>query len=562
MLSSSAAPVSNAERALHGIWSEVLGVDKIGVHDDFFDLGGDSLLSIRILARAGKANIRLSPQDFFDYPTIAGQARRAKLAQTPRIAQTAVTGSLPLMPCQHWFFAAIPAASAQWNLSYRFNVNQQLRLVTLQRAFAAVLKTHDALRSEFIQRDGTWHVSMTKPKEMDVVSELDLTTTDDTAVDRAVRAQADQMNQSFDLGAAPLLRACLVRTASAQPDQLVLVIHHLIVDAESWNIIVQDLTLALTQIMSSQAPDLPAKTDSLKTWSTHLATMEADGKFDAAAQYYAQALSPLPVELSPTSGSVAPEHNTEGQVANLEVMMPAAQTTTFIDAVRDARSSTFEALLCAVACALGERTQDSAVRLEVEGHGRDACLGELDVSRTVGWLTSVYPVVIRPEQPWSDVSSALRATKTALRDVPDKGLSYDVLRYGTSQSDAALALRRVPDAAVLLNFLGQRNVNNDGHLLELCDERCGQARSPDAPRPYLLEINTWLQEDQLTMNLAWPRSAFSSEQMQAFADAVLQTLRALGGDTQGTAVPQDFPLADLDQKGLDDLSAILDILDD
>ncbi|MFK8013839.1 MAG: amino acid adenylation domain-containing protein [Gammaproteobacteria bacterium] len=557
-----ALPSTDLEHELSAIWCDVLGVSQVGIHDDFFALGGDSLLSIRILARAGKASIHLTPADFFNFPTIASQAQRASLTQKPRAAQSAVTGPLPLMPIQRWFFDVIETGTSQWNLSYRFELGAAIQTDQLRRAVTALLKTHDALRSRFEQQNESWVVTLAPPVDADIVSELDLTAVHANKLTATIHAHADTLNRSLDLGAAPLLRICLVRTPSGQPDQLVIVAHHLIVDAESWGLLTQDLAQALTQIGEGKPPTLAPKTDSLKAWSNRLVTLEADGDFDDAAQYYAKILSPLPGDLTATRTDFVIADLTEGQTENLTIRIPTDDTNALLDASRETRASTQEMLLCAVACALGQRTKGNSVRLEVEGHGRDARLGDLDLSRTIGWLTSVYPIVIATDEDWYNVTAALRATKSAVRDVPDKGVSYGAIRSGTRDAPGARVVREAAGARVLVNYLGQRTNQAETGTLRLIDERCGEARAPAAPRPYLLEINTWLEGEELVLNLAWPGAALNQSDIQAFADDTVTSLRRLGGNEESTAVPQDFPLADLDQQGLDDLSALLDDLDD
>lgn len=558
---SSAKPTNDDEHALAAIWCDVLGLDDVGIHDDFFALGGDSLLSIRVLARAGKAGLRIAPADFFAWPTISGQAAHADHSGARKISQKPLIGAQPLMPIQRWFFDHIQPGREHWNLSYRFDVRQRVVLADVQRAVAAVVTTHDALRSGFEQqRDGAWHCRLHAPREFDVVSELDLTQADTASVDAEVRETADQLNADFDLAQPPLLRVCLVHTPDTMQQQLVIVVHHLIVDAESWRILIEDLELALEQLTQKQTLALPAKTNSLAAFSKHLISWSEQDDFVAIERDWQSRLRQPPVDLTPEDN--AGESFTEGHVRQQIKTLDAHDTAALLASATDARATTLELLLAGVASALGQHLGDTRVRFELEGHGREALFETLDISRTVGWMTTAFPLTVQCDQGWQDASAALRQAKSALRDLPHRGLSYGAIMASTSETPAATDVRRTPRCAVLFNFLGQRESADASHLLQLVDERCGQARATDAPRAYLLEMNATIENDQLVIHMVCPQAAFASSTIDTLGETLLSTLRTLAGGQSNTVVPEDFPLANLDQQGLSDLSDLLDELDD
>ncbi len=550
---------SPVEQALLDIWREVLGTEAISKHDDFFALGGDSLLSIRILARAGKAGLVIAPKEFFANPTVAALARCAKSTSTRRVKQTPVIGAQALMPIQRWFFKRITRGAEHWNMSWCFELHATISQHTLQRALAAVVTHHDALRSRFEQTNGKWHATLDAAQEFDVVSQLDLRQTDHAELTAAVHAHADILNTQFDLSAAPLLRLCLIRTATTLPDRVLIIAHHLIVDAESWRIVIEDLCLALDQLARGDALALPAKTDSMITWAARLDAWAQEEALLGVAQQWTERLAKMPPPL--VSAALSPEQVVENTVRYRDIALTDADTHALLDAATTTRASMQETLLAAVAGALARHTQRDAVCIELEGHGREALFDDVDISRTVGWMTTAYPLVVQDPGLGTDISATLRAAKSALRDVPHNGLSYSLLMHADLDNPSLQTLRGIPRAQVLLNYLGKKQHAEHG-LLRLCDDRCGQARAADAPRAYLLEINAYLDDNALHLNLAAPRAALTDADLDGLEQALVAHLQDMGGATTHTAVPQDFPLANLDQQALSDLSTLLDDLDD
>ena len=555
----STRPATDAERTLADIWRDVLGVDSVGLHDDFFALGGDSLLSIRVLARAGKAGLRIAAADFFAWPTVAGQAAHADQSGARRISQKPVVGAQPLMPIQHWFFDHIRSGRQHWNLSYLFEAGASLALADVQRAVAAVLTTHDSLRSGFEQHDGRWHCRLHAPQEFDVVSQLDLRQCEADRLDGAITGAADTLNAAFDLATPPLLRVCLIDMPQGQPQRVLIVVHHLIVDAESWRILIEDLELALGQTLEDQPIALPAKTDALTTFSKRLIAWSQEDSFaDIALQWQTRLAQPAP-DLAPDESS---DTFTEAQTREHVIALSEDDTSALLASTSESRATTLELLLAGVASALGQHLDAPRVRLEMEGHGREAQFEDLDISRTVGWMTTAFPITIEADGAWQDASGVLRQVKNSLREIPQRGLSYGVIMAGHGESAAAKGVREQRRSRVLFNFLGQRETDTPSRLLQLVDERCGQARSGDAPRAYLLEMNAVIYAGQLTISMAYPAPAVATNTIEQLGQSIHSTLRALAGNSADTVVPQDFPLANLDQQGLSDLSDLLDELDD
>ncbi|MEM6640702.1 MAG: amino acid adenylation domain-containing protein [Pseudomonadota bacterium] len=557
------SPESDVQRTLAAIWCDVLNLESVGIHDDFFALGGDSLLSIRVLARSTKAGLSVSPADFFAQPTIAAQASAAAQRGARRAPQKPAVGPQPLMPIQRWFFEHIDRGTAHWNLSYRFALAVEVTLRQLARAIAAVVTHHDALRTRFTQQDTDWRARQLAPFDVNanVVVEWDLRMSTNTLAE--IDARATQLNATLALDTPPLMRVALVRTPGGEPDGLVIVLHHLVVDAESWRIVIEDLEAALIAVSTGTSPALPPRTDALALFSKRLETWSAHADFETHARAWCESLAGPFDELTPSSDAF---RATEADVDTMTVALSIAQTAALSDAGEDLRASLFELLIAGVARALGTQLSTTRVRLELEGHGRDPIFDDVDVSRTVGWFTTAYPLVVHDDNGFGDSGSSLRAVKRAVRRLPDRGQSYGLIMGGHVNSDDARAIRAKGRASVLFNFLGQHQSapteDTQAPALALVDERCGQARAADAPRAYPLEINARIDDGALVFNYVWPRGALSRSTVQSMAESTFDTLRELPARRGDTVVPEDFPLADLSADGLDELSDLLDDLDD
>ena len=270
------APLENSDGAdsvvqatLQRIWAQVLGLSEVGVHEDFFELGGDSLLSIRILARANQEGLRISPEQFFALPTVAQQAANVGATGEAGDDQRPTTGKVPYTPIQYWFFEKIQPDPAHWNQSFLFSLKHRVDVSALERAVQSLLQHHDALRLQpGANNPGEQRIvelSATVP-----VSEVDFSQVTEADQTQAIDELATQLNGSFDLTQAPLLRVALIRTGANAAQKLLLIAHHLIVDGVSWRILLEDLEHALRCIENEEPIALPRKTSSIKNWARRL----------------------------------------------------------------------------------------------------------------------------------------------------------------------------------------------------------------------------------------------------------------------------------------------------
>ncbi|HEV2855904.1 MAG TPA: amino acid adenylation domain-containing protein [Thermoanaerobaculia bacterium] len=535
------APRSDTERALAAIWQQLLRLDRVGVHDNFFELGGDSILSIQVIARAAQQGIRLTPAEVFAHQTIAGLASVARLA--PRMETTRpgnrerVEGPVRLTPIQRWFFEAEPEDPHHFNQAVALEGREPIDAQRLRRALALLVDHHDALRHRFERIDGEWRQTAAPGEDWtDLLVEVD-----GSAVEPEMPAQ--RLQESLDLARGPLIRAALYRFADGRPDRVLIAVHHLVVDGVSWRILLEDLESAYA------GRELPGKTTSYQEWSERWWQAAEAGRWDDEAESWLEAsgAGELPVDLD--AGEVRVDTARE-----LTVGLDAEETRQLLQEAPEAYHTRIDdLLLTALAAVLSQWTGRAEVRVEMEGHGRHPDLvGEgLDLSRTVGWLTALYPVKLRVEPGW-EPGAAIRSIKEQLRSVPGQGLGYGLLRY--SPGETGERLRRQPACQVSFNYLGRLDAVADTEAFRWTGESVKGGRSGRQRRRYLLEVNARVVDGRLEAAWTWSPERHREETVERLARAWLAKLREIVSHClspgSGGYTPSDFPDASLDEAAL------------
>ncbi len=548
------APRTEAERALAQVWAEVLRVERVGVEENFFELGGDSILSIQVVSRARRRGLHLSPRQLFEHPTVAALARVAGSGGVVEAEQGIVTGAVELTPVQRWFFERELAQGHHWNQSMLLRVRRALEPAVLERALGEVLGHHDALRMRFRRTDQGW-----VQENAGVESRVPLTTVELCAVaegnHRAVLERAaTQAQGSLRLERGPV-RAVRFAGGRGGGERLLLVVHHLVVDAVSWRVLLEDLEAACAALERGAAPSLPAKTTSFRAWAARLGEVAGSAGLLEELPYWREVLAggsvALPVD-HPGGG------NRVGSTAVVAVSLTAEETQGLLKEVPGAyRTQVNDALLAALARALCAWMGGGAVRVELEGHGREEEVGGVDVSRTVGWFTTLYPVRLEAH-PGEGVEETLGRVKEELRAVPRRGLGYGLLRHlGPEGARAELAAHPSPEVG--FNYLGQVDGSfaAAGGLFELGGESAGEQQNPAGERPHVLEVGAVVAGGRLQVSWKYGRELYRRETVERLAEGFTRELRELVGRCRSGGVVgwtgSDFPLSGLDAAGLERL---------
>ena len=557
-------PRTQREILLVQIWSEVLGVKRVGIDDNFFELGGDSILSIKIIARANRAGMKLLPRHLFQHPTVAGLAAVAGTAPATVSEQGEVSGAAPLTPIQRWFFEQELAVPAHYNQSLLLQTRGPLQVDALKEAVRGLLRQHDAVRLRFARGvDGwrQWHTPLSEKLVAQSCTVVELSSVADEALGAAITAAAEEVQRSLHLQQGPLLRVVWLETGEERSGRLLLVAHHLVVDGVSWRVLLEDLERGYEQAAGRQAVALGAKTSSYREWAEALVA-EAERGLPAAEEQYWTVLAGAQVMELP--GGYSDGGGTVGSARRVEVGLSAEQTRALLQEVPAAYNTQInDVLVTALARTLSwwtkqahssENGAGAAVLVEMEGHGREEVSESVDVSRTVGWFTSIYPVVLESRAA-EEVAAALKRVKEQLRAVPRRGLGYGVLRY-LGSGEVSTRLRTMRRAQVGFNYLGQLDqMVGAERWLGIAAESVGAEREASGQRVHAIEVSGYVVGGELRMSWEYDGERYERAEMEAVAGRYRQELEELIGhcvsEEAGGFTPSDFPLVETGESDLD-----------
>ncbi|MCZ6597763.1 MAG: SDR family NAD(P)-dependent oxidoreductase [Planctomycetota bacterium] len=553
-----AAPSTLAQRALVVAWGEVLGIGDVGVHDDFFELGGDSVLGLQVVAKAARAGLHVTPAQIFEHPTIAALAQVAGTRGHTEAEQGPVTGAAPLLPIQRWFFEADYPDPQHFNLPMLFEVPADAGAALLEEVLADVVAHHDALRLRFVEKAGV--VEQTHAEEPGPVRlvDVDLSSTAAAERDAAMMSCAIDLHADLDLAKGPLLRAAVFRIAG-EPSRFLWVVHHLLVDVVSWRILLEDFHTALEQRRAGEAVALAPKTTSFQRWAEALDEYAQSDALAAELAHWRQLADadapPLPRDCDGGANDLA-------SARTVKVALDGEKTRALLqDVPRTYGTRIDEVLLTAWALACSKWAGGESVLVDLEGHGREDVVADLDLSRTVGWLTTLYPALLSLEQGRSP-GEALKAIKEALRAIPSHGIGFGLLRYLRRDAETAAALRALPRPEASFLYLGRFDVLAKATGLRLLQEVSGPPASPAAPRGHLLEITSYVMDGRLHVELTYSANRHREETAGSLARSFLAELEVLVGHCldpdSGGHTPSDFPAARVSQADLDSLLAKLE----
>lgn len=544
------APRSQNEKLLEEIWSKVLGVSPIGVHDNFFELGGDSILTIQIIARARQAGLRLSAKQLFQYQTIAELAAVAREAEAVRAEQGLVTGELPLTPIQRRFVEHLPLDLNHWNHAFLLEVNERAEPSHLREIVRRLMRHHDALRLRLVADKNGWRQSIAGDDDSVPFDEVDLSSLFETEQRAAITAEATRLQTSLNLSDGPLLRTVFFRLSDHKPGRFLIVLHHLAVDGVSWRILLEDMETAYAQAAKGNEIQLPPKTTAFKTWAERLVEYaRTDGPRAELEYWLAMAGDRLPADFSDGD-------NVVGSECSVQIALTPEETSALLQDVPPVyRTRVNEVLLTALAQAVELWSGSRSLLVEIEGHGREDLFDDVDLSRTVGWFTTVFPVAL--ELPRSaDSGEALKAIKEQLRRVPRNGIGYGLLRYLNDDPQVAASMRLLPQAEISFNYLGQFDQTISGNqFFKPAAEPVGPTRALHARRKYLIEVTGGVTRHRLQMRLTYSEGVHARSTIERLAEDLAQSLRSLINHCRSTETdgftPSDFPLLHLDQEALD-----------
>ncbi|MCY9011319.1 amino acid adenylation domain-containing protein [Bacillus inaquosorum] len=548
-------PKNEIEKVMAEIWEELLDVEELGVSANFFELGGDSIKALQVCARLKQRGFETTVREMFEHQTLGELSARVRKA-VHVIDQSPVEGEITWTPIQQWFFSQ-SLEIHHFNQSVMLYRTERFDETALKKVLKSLVIHHDALRIVCRYENGR-PVQISRgidlPDKKLYALELFDVKDNLTEAHNRIKEAASQMQEHMRLETGPLLHAGLFRTENG--DHLFLTIHHLVVDAVSWRILFEDFSTAYKQAVSGETIKLPQKTDSYLTYSQSIADYSKSRQMQREAAYWDEREN-RHIQPIPKDNEAAP--NTFKDTEVIDFNLSRHHTELLLTAANKAYSTEMnDIFLTALGLALQQWTGYDQFKISMEGHGRESYLEDIDISRTVGWFTSIYPV-------WLDMSHSdhknkderlghlIKQTKDMLHRIPHKGAGYGVLKYTNKKWDSE---KGSPD--ISFNYLGQFDQDIQSKAFEVSDIKPGNEISPNWERPHALDISGAVSSGCLNMHMIYNRLQFEKKTIQTFAGHFKQTLENIiehcTGKENREWSASDFTDEDLT---LDELSEIM-----
>ncbi|MEW9700771.1 amino acid adenylation domain-containing protein, partial [Paenibacillus sp. SI8] len=546
-----AAPRTPEEHLLVSIWKSVLGAERIGVKDSFFELGGDSIQSLQVISKLYPAGYKLEMKDVFHYPTLEQMSTR--LTPVTRLAdQGEVTGEVCQTPVIARFMELTKDSLHHYNQSLFLFQPERFEEAALRLTLQQIVTHHDALRM-IMRQDGQGNTLWIRSAEEGELFTLEvIDCRGEASAENTIEVKAAELQGGFNLSSGPLMKVALFQCADG--DHLLIVIHHLAVDGYSWRILLEDLGKGYEQALLGVEPELPLKTDSFQVWSDKL-TAFADSPSLLEELIYWQEVDRTPFRALPKDMEQEVPRVQDSET--LTAQWSEEETELLLkEAHRAYNTEVNDLLLMALGIAVGEWSGHKEVMVNLEGHGREALLQDTDISRTVGWFTSIFPVVLRNEAELP-LSQRIKKVKEQLRGVPGKGVGYGLLRY-LSTGNEKWGLCAKPE--ISFNYLGQfdQDLQNHGLNLKLSPYSSGSLVGGNAERPYALDIHCAITSGRLSLTLSYSSNQYHNASIERLAERLQTALREVIGHCvergYSELTPSDLLIKDMTLEEVEELT--------
>ncbi|CCQ58126.1 Long-chain-fatty-acid--CoA ligase [Crocosphaera watsonii WH 0005] len=537
------APRTQQEEALTEIWRDVLGKMEVGIYDNFFELGGDSILGLQIIARANQVGLQLTPRQLFQHQNIAELASVATIAPKNSAEQGLLTVLLPLTPIQHWFFEQELPNPHHYNQTLLLETLPDLNPDYLQQALHYILIHHDALRMGFRQQETTWEQFYGDVENNIPFATVNLESLAEKTQKFAIESVSEKVQTTLNLGDGPLVRVVWFDLGKGQKSRLLFVIHHLIIDSVSWRIILEDFVTVYQQLLEKKEVKLPQKTTSYQTWANKLLDYSQSENLDIDLWSMSREFS------LPTDNAVLNNNQVELE-DRLSLTLTVEKTKALQEEVGTAYNAKInEIILAALYQSIYQWTDQQLLRIDLEGHGREDIFESVNISRTVGWFTTIFPLELELKS-MNSLGDLIKFVKEKYRQLGKQGIKYGVLRYLGSGID------NKTESPVKFNYLGEVDrITTQGFILGIAEESTGWVRSPQGTRSHLIEIIGAVSKKQLQLTFVYSRQIYRRQTIEKLGQKVVNNLEAFIVHSQSSKTaaytPSDFSKANLNQKQLD-----------
>ena len=533
------APRTPLERQLALIWQEMLGVARVGIHDNFFALGGESMLSIRVVGRAKEVGLHLTPKQIFEHQTIAELAQAAHGGEGIAAEQEALAGPLPITPIQYLHLTGPQNNPHYNNIALLLETDQPPVVPLLTEALAHVASHHDALRLRFIQTDADWEALILPPDQQDIpVVTIDLADLPAEAQREAIQATVAEYQTSLNLTHGPIGRVAYLHLGDGRTGRLLLLFNHIVLDMVAMTVFLQDLMTAYQQLLQGQAVALPAKTTSVKYWAERqVRYAQSEQARREAAHWLAlpwDRVSRLPLDYPDTY-----HLNTQGSLDGFTAGLGPAETKLLADRLPEAHGAQlFDAVLLALGRAFGPWLESGMLLVETLVHGRTTMFDDVDLSRTVSMLGEYVPIFV--DESIRDDAALLEQVATYRRSMPSETSSFGALRWLSQDEQIRGPMRRLPRAEVMLNYMGQVTQHSDtSGLLRMAPEPLPPNMDPTIRRPDVFWCQGGIIDGCLSISILYSVNMYQRSTVEALVGRFQAALQSLALRCQEYAALQN-----------------------
>lgn len=557
------APTTEKEEILADIWQSVLGSNRVGITDNFYTLGGDSIKAIQVAARLYAHQLKLETKDLLKHPTIK-ELVPLLTSTNKKSEQGIVEGEVGLTPIQSWFFDQQFTDMHHFNQSYVLYHPNGIDESLIRKVFDKVIDHHDALRMVYKEENGNV-IQINRGREGMLYDFFTLDLRSHPDEQQAIYEESYRLQSQINLNEGPLVKLALFQTQNG--DHLFIAIHHLVVDGISWRILFEDIGTAYAQGLEHKEICLPEKTDSFRDWSLQLKEYASSKELLNEISYWEMLEStannvPLPKDFENTSAK-------QSSIHHMKIELSLEETDNLLKNVNHAyRTEINDILLSALGLTLQEWAETDQILINLEGHGREEIIEQAHISRTVGWFTSQYPVLLDMHKS-DDLSYHIKVVKENLRKIPNKGIGYEILKYITAKElKPPLSFKLTPE--ITFNYLGQFDSDLDRKSFIRSPYSGGNSLgadgknniSPETKSYMVLNITGVIEGGRLNLSFSYSDQQYKEESIiklsERYKHHLLRLITHCVQKQETERTPSDFSMKGLELEDVDDIFSLLE----
>lgn len=552
------SPRTEKEIILAEVWKEVLGFDKIGTNDNFFRLGGDSIVAIQMIAKAKQNGLQITPVQIFQNQTLQSLALVAKEIEIVNAEQGLVKGIFPLTPIQEYFFEQNYVISNHWNQSVFLKINDKLDNEKLEQAVKHLLLHHDELRAKFSKIKGKWQQEVSEKIEENPFEIVDLSSFVKDSLQQKIEELNNNYQKSLDIEKGKIIKVISYKI-DEKDFRILIVIHHLVIDGVSWRIIVEDLIALYNLLLANKKIILPAKTTSFKEWSQFINDYAISEELDREKKFW---LTLSKKQIPAIEKDFTSNNNLEDSSFTKSLTIDAERTSYLLKDIHETYNTQInDILLSALFIAYNKWKGKRKLLVHMEGHGREELTSKHDVSGTIGWFTSLFPISLDMAEA-VEIGSIVKLVKENLRSIPNRGIGFGILRYLSNDIELQSKLKIFDDVQLMFNYLGQFDQTvPENTPFTIAEENKGADRGLKNKRISLIDVTAAVSQGVMSINISASKNQFKQESikqlLENIKDALQNIINNCKGNNKVEYTSSDFDLIDLED---DQLSSVLNKL--